>query len=164
MKRFVAVILAVLMIGALLAACGDSTVTAKVEAKYDDGFAKGYADKVTTDEDGAVIYEFTSEKYEDYIYEHKNSVADDINDQVVANHSKDFGQYTYINTEKQAVIIGLNAGEYDESYAKAEAPSYAETAFLYFKNLETPVSTIKVIYCNANDQDEIYGSFEFTAD
>lgn len=163
MKRIFAVILAVLMIGALLAACGDSTVKATVAKKYDDGFAKAYADKATTNDDGDTVYEFTEEKYEEYLHDHKNSVDSEINDEVVANHSKDFGQYVYINTEKNAVVIGINPGEYDESYAKAEAPAYAETAFAYFQGLSTPVSTITVIYCNANDQDDIYGSFEFTA-
>ena len=164
MKRLFALILAVLMICALFAGCGKSTVKATVDSKYDDGFAKEYADKTTTDDSGSITYEFTGDKYDEYVYDHKNNVANTIKEDVVANHSAEFGQYVYINTDSNSVIIGLNPGEYEESYAKAEAPAYAEKGFVYFQNLEKPVSSIKVVYCNANDQSEVYGSFEFSAE
>jgi len=164
MKRFVALILAVLMIGALLAACGSATVTTTVSAKYDDGYAKQYADKTSTDKDGNIVYVFSQEQYDEFVSRHKGSVTNGIKEDITSTHGKAFGQYAYINDDKQAFIIGLNPGEYDESYAKEEAPAYAEKAFAYFQNLEKPVSSIKVIFCNANDQDEIYGSFTFTVE
>lgn len=163
MKRFVAVILAVMMIGALLAACGSSTVTTTVSSKYDDGYAKQYADKTSTDKDGNNVYVFSKEQYEEFVSKHRYDVADDIKSDIASAHGTTFGQFAYINDEKQAFIIGLNPGEYDESYAKDEAFAYAAKAFAYFQNLEKPVSFIKVIFCNANNQDEVYGSFEFNA-
>lgn len=184
MKRIIALVLAVLMIGAVLCACGEKTksdskadsktsdsssdkaatneiVTAKVDPKYDEGFAEKYAKSVTTDENGEKVYDFDEQSYENYIYDYNNVISSKVTDDVLADHGTDFGQYTYINDEKQAVIIGVNPGKYDEASAKAEAKKYAEAAFPYFKGLKDPVDTVKVIYCNANNQEDVYGTFEF---
>ena len=169
MKRIIAIIMAVLMLSALLAACGDNSdpnrkVTTTVSTKYDDGFAKSYANSVKTDSDGNTTYEFTGEKYDEFTYDYKNNLAKSISEEVASRHESTYGEYAYINTEKKAVIIGLNPGEYDEEVCKSEAPTYAEYGFYFFKNLEQPVSSIKVQFVNANNQDEVYGSFDFNAD
>lgn len=172
MKRTIALLLAVLMIGALLVACGNSKssdesgsttpeiVKTVVNKDYDDGYAKEYAKSVTTDDAGNTTYEFTGTKYESFVENHKNVVSNEIEDQVVEKHGKGFGQYAYVNVDEKAVFIGLNDGEYDESFAKEEAPIYAKSAFKVFQNLENPVSVIRVIYCKAGDQTSHYGEFE----
>lgn len=159
------------MIAALFCACGNNnngaasgTVTTTVNAKYDDGYATNYASKTSTDENGNKVYEFSGKKYDDFKENHKNTVANDIQNQFVSKHDKNYGQYVYINDDKKAVIVGLNEGEYDEKTAAEEAVTAAEYGFKYFQNLQQPVSSIKVIYCNAGNQNQIYGSFDFTAE
>ena len=166
MKRFIAIILAVLMVTALFAACGDSNdpnrkVKTTVSTKYDDGFAKSYANNVTTDSNGNTTYEFTGEKYDEFVYDYNNNLSKSITEEVASRHDSNYGEFAYINAERKAVIIGLNPGEYDEEVCSAEAPVYAEYGFRYFQNIESPVTSIKVLFCNANDQNEVYGSFDF---
>lgn len=178
MKRIIALTLAVLMLAALFSACGekkksdadskqDATTAAAeevittVDSKYDDGFAEKYAKSVTTDDSGNKVYEFDSQSYENYARDYNNSISAEITDQVAASHDASFGQYCYINNEKKAVIVGVNPGQYNEDDAKAEAPSLAKSSFPYFKGLQEDVVTVSVIYCNANNQDEIYGQFDF---
>ena len=162
MKRIIAAVLAVLMVCVLFAAC-ERTVKTTVDPKYDDGFAKSYAKSVNTDSEGKTTYEFNGDKYDEFVYDYRNTVAKDITGDIASKHESGYGQYAYVNVDKKAVIIGLNPGEYDAAEAEAEAPAQAERAFKVFQNLENPVSTIKVLYVNANDQEDIYGSFEFTA-
>ena len=171
MKRFFAIALVIMMIAALLCACGESNsskttenVTTTVNAKYDDGYATNYASNSSTDENGNKVYEFTGEQYDKYTENHKNTVANDIQSQFVSNHEKSWGEYVYINEDKKAVIVGIHEGEYDEKTAKDEADKAAEYGFKYFQSLKEPVSEIKVIFCNAGDQNNIYGSFDYTAE
>ena len=171
MKRFFAIALVIVMIAALLCACGEEgsgktteNVTTTVNAKYDDGYATNYASKSTADEAGNKSYEFTGNQYDSYVENHKNSVSNDIQNEYVSNHDSKWGEYVYINDEKKAVIVGIHEGEYDEKTAEEEAKKAAEFGFKYFQNLKEPVSEIKVIYCNAGDQNNIYGSFDFTAE
>lgn len=170
MKRIVALILAVLMIGAVLAACGegdqkdaDRTVKTVISQKYDDGAAEKYADKVSKDDAGNTTYEFTGKKYEEYVEDHAKIVSSEISTKVAEEQGVDFGQYSLIKPEEGTVLIGVNAGKYDAAKAEAAADIYAQSAFKVFQGLEKPLSTIKVVYCNANNQREIYGSFEVTA-
>ncbi len=168
MKRLFAMILAAAMLAALLCACGDKStganVTATVKAKYDDGYAKKYADSSKTDENGNTVYEFSAEKYESYTHSHNNTLSKNIQNEIAEKHDKNYGEYVYINDEKKAVIVGVHKDEYDEKVAAEEAKIAAEYGFKYFQGLQTPVDSIRVIYCNANNQDEEYGSFDFTAE
>lgn len=177
MKRIVALILAVMMIAALFCACGEQKsdgdssassateapkkVTAVVDNKYDEGVAEKYAKSVTTDENGNKVYEFDNDSYKEYTRVYNNQVSSSIQSDVAKNHGTDYGQYCYINNDKKAVIVGVNPGKYDEASAKKEAESLAKQAFPYFKGLEEAVDTVSVIYCNANNQDEVYGKFDF---
>ena len=172
MKRIIALALAVLMMAALFCACGEekksddagtdsNQIKAVIDSKYDDGFAEQYAKSVTTDDSGNKVYEFDAEGYKEYTRNYNNKISASITNEVSKNHSEDYGQYCYINEEKQAVIVGVNPGKYDEAAAKEEAPALAKQAFSYFKGIETPTDTVKVLYCNANNQDEVYGQFEF---
>ena len=173
MKRIIALTLAVLMMAALFCACGEEKkadtagsaeqqeVKTVVDSKYDDGYAEQFAKSVSTDENGNKVYEFDDESYKSYTRNYNNKISASITNEVTKNHSSDYGQFCYINEEKQAVIVGVNPGKYDEASAKEEAPSLAKQSFAYFKSIETPVDTVKVIYCNANNQDEVYGQFEF---
>lgn len=164
MKRFFAIVLAVAVICALLCACSDKAVTTTVSPKYDDGYASGYASSSSTDENGNVVYEFSSDQYDSYIQDHKNVLGADIQKDIADQHKESYGEFAYINDEKQAVIVGVHQEEYDEAVAKKEADGAAAYGFKYFQNLQTPVNSIKVIYCNANNQEEIYGTFEYTAE
>jgi len=168
MKRIIALVLAVLMLTVLLCACGEkqkaTTITTKVAAEYDDGYAKSYANSITKDDDGNTVYEFSEEQYDDYRHEHNNVLSADIQKDLAAAHDTSYGEYAYINEDKQAVIVGVHEGKYNEEESKEEAKSLAEYGFKYFQNLQTPVNTIKVIYANANDQSQEFGSFEFTAE
>jgi len=182
MKRFFALILAVLMIAALFCACGEKTKTdsgsgdnstvseaaeevkTTVDAKYDKGFAEQYAKSVTTDDSGNKVYEFDGEAYKNYTHDYNNTISAEITNDVAENHDVSFGQYCYINEERQAVIIGVNPGKYDAASAEKEASSIAQSAFPYFQGLAEPVDTIKVLYTNANDQNEVYGEFEFAVE
>ncbi len=173
MKRIIALTLAILMVAALFCACGEKkktddkkesavkVITATIEAKFDQGFAEKYAKSVTTDDKGNKVYQFDSDAYENYTRDYSNSISSKITKEVSKNHDSSFGQFCYINDEKKAVIVGVNPGQYNEEDAKAEAGTLAQDAFPYFKGLETPVDTVNVIYCNANNQDEVYGSFSF---
>lgn len=175
MKRFFAIALVIVMIAALLCACGGNkgktdatgttgTVTTTVNSKYDDGYATKYASKSTVDEAGNKVYEFEGSQYDSYVDNHKNSIASDIQREYVANHDKKYGEYVYINNDSKSVIVGIHEGEYDEKTAEDEAKKAAEYGFKYFQNLKEPVSSLKVVYCNAGDQTKIYGSFDFNAE
>ena len=171
MKKIFAIILALALITVLFCACGNNNnsatgnkVTTTVEAKYDDGYATKYASSSSTNNEGNKVYEFTEEQYKSYQENHKNSVASDIQNVYVSKHDKNYGEYVYINEEKKAVLVGIHEGEYDEATAKEEAKAAADYGFKYFQSLQNPISTIKVIYCNAGDQSKEYGSFEFTAE
>lgn len=173
MKRIIALSLAVLMIAALFCACGEKkddsnsgdasakTVKTVIAVKDDDGTAEKYAKNVTTDSNGNKVYEFDAESYKDYTRNHNNKVSAAITQDVIKAHDTGFGQYCYINDDKKAVIVGVNPGKYDEASAKKEASSLAEKSFTYFKGLSEVPKTVSVQYVNANDQDEVYGSFEF---
>ena len=162
MKRTFALLLAVLMLAATLVACGSKTVTSTIDAKYDDGFAESYASSTSVDDNGNKTYEFTDEQYEKFTYDYRNSISSDITSEIAESHDEAYGEYAYINEEKKAVIVGVHADEYDESVASVEAAMAAEDAFRYFQSISNPVSTISVIYCNANNQDEVYGTFSFS--
>lgn len=175
MKRFFAIALVIVMIAALLCACGGNngktdatgttgTVTTTVNSKYDDGYATKYASKSTVDEAGNKVYEFEGSQYDSYVDNHKNSIASDIQREYVANHDEKYGEYVYINNDSKSVIVGIHEGEYDEKTAEDEAKKAAEYGFKYFQNLKEPVSSLKVVYCNAGDQTKIYGSFDFNAE
>lgn len=167
MKRFFALALAVVMICTFLCACGgktESSVKTTVSEKYDDGYAASYASSTSKDENGNTVYEFSDEQYESYLKSHKNTLGSDIQKDLAAHHEADYGEYAYINVEKQAVIVGVHQGKYNEEDAKEESKSIAEYGFKYFQNLQTPVDTIHVIYCDANDQEVIFGSFDYTAE
>ena len=169
MKRFIAITLAVLMLAALLCACGENnskggaTVTTTVEAKYDDGYAKRYASSTSTDDNGNTVYEFEADKYDTFRESHNNTLSKDMQHEVAEKRSQDYGEYIYIKEEKNAVIVGAHKDKYVEKEAEEDAAMLAEYGFRYFQNLQKPVDTIQVIYCNANDQNEIFGTFEFTA-
>ena len=165
MKRFIALALAVLMIGVFLCACGGSSgVKTTVSEKYDDGYAANYASSTSKDENGNVVYEFSGDQYDSYVKDHKNALGADIQDEIASQHKEAYGEFAYINEEKQAVIVGVHQDEYDEETAKADAEAAAEYGFKYFQNLQTPVNTIHVIYCDANNQDVVFGSFDYTAE
>lgn len=164
MKRIFALALAVVMIGALLCACGSKTIKTTVDAKYDDGYAADYASSTAKDDNGNVVYEFSGDKYDSYLNDHKNSLSADIQKDIAGQHEGSYGEFAYINEEKQAVIVGVHDNEYNEETAKKEAASAAEYGFRYFQNLQTPVDAIKVIYCDANNQETVFGTFEFTAE
>ncbi len=166
MKRIIAIVLTALVLTALLCACGqkNAVVTTSVAEKYDDGYAKAFADSSSQSEDGKTVYQFNEEKYEDYRHDHNNVLSSDMSKQVAKTHGSDYGEYVYINEDKQAVIVGVHTEKYKEDEAKAEAPELAEYGFKYFQNLQNPVNTIKVIYANANNQSEELGVFEFTAE
>lgn len=171
MKRIFALLLAVMMIAALLCACGGSStgdVKTTVPSKYDDGYANSYSKSNSTDNDGNKVYEFTDDKYEDYTKDHKNSLGSDLMKELGTLHESTgdeaYGEYAYINEDKKAVIVGVHTDKYDEATAKEESAMAAEYGFKYFQNLKEPVDTIQVIYCDANNQDTVLGSFEFTAE
>lgn len=171
MKRFFALLLAAMMIAAVLCACGNSgDVKTTVPSKYDDGFADSYAKSTSTDSNGNKVYEFTKDQYDDYTKKHKNSLDAEVTKEIAGLHpSTDdqkvpYGEFVYINDEKQAVMVGVHTESYDEATAKEESAMAAEYGFKYFQNLKEPVDTIKVIYCDANNQDTVFGTFEYTAE
>ena len=172
MKRIIALILAVLMTAALFCACGEkktddaaegsSSVKAVVDSKYDEGVAEKFAKSVTTDENGNKVYEFDAESYKEYTRNYNNQASAEITNEVLKNHGEKYGQYCYINEEKKAVIVGVNPGEYDEASASKEAETLAKDSYSFFMGLENPITEISVQYVNANNQDEVYGKFDFT--
>lgn len=169
MKRLFALALAVVMIGAFLCACGnknktEGNVSTNVQTKYDDGYAAKYASSTSKDDNGNVVYEFSGEQYKSYLNDHKNSLGADIQQDLAAQHDGKYGEYAYINDEKQAVIIGVHTEEYNEETAKTESAAAAQYGFKYFQSLQTPVNTIHVIYCDANNQDTVFGTFDYTAE
>lgn len=170
MKRIFAFILAVAAIAAVLCACGKSgAVKTSVPSKYDDGYASSYAKSTSTDGDKKV-YEFTDDQYKQYTNNHKNSLGADIQKAIGAMHESSgdqkskYGEYAYINEEKKAVIVGVHTDQYDEATAKKESEIAAEYGFKYFQNIKDPVDKISVIYCDANNQDTVFGTFEYTAE
>ena len=177
MKKLLAVLFAVLCVCAFLCACGKEEeteetkedVTTTVAPKYDDGYARKYAGSVSTDENGNIVYEFTGDQYDRYLADHKNTIGKDAASELKIAHTgtddqaAKYGQYAFVDDEKNAVVIGVEESEYDEAAAKEESKIAAEYGFKYFQNLKDPVDTIKVIYCNAGNQDVVYGEFEYTA-
>lgn len=166
MKRIIAIALVALMLAATLCACGakkeQATVTTKVAAEYDDGYAKTFAESSSKDSDGNTVYEFNESQYEDYTKEHNNVLSGDMSKELVKEHGSEYGEFVYINEEKKAVIVGIHKDQYDEKVAKEESESLAQYGFKYFQNLKTPVDSIRVIYANANNQNEEFGSFDFS--
>lgn len=170
MRRIFAFILAVAAIAAVLCACGKSgSVKTTVPSKYDDGYASSYAKSTSTDGDKKV-YEFTDDQYKQYTNNHKNSLGAGIQKEIGALHESSgdqkskYGEYAYINEEKKAVIVGVHTDQYDEATAKKESEIAAEYGFRYFQNIKNPVDTINVIYCDANNQDTVFGTFEYTVE
>lgn len=175
MKRIITVLIAVLMIGVVLCSCGKKdekakNVTTTVPAKYDDGYAEKYADSFSTDDDGNVVYKFSGDKYDEYLKSHKNTLGKEVQGELKMSHTgtddeaAKYGEYAYIKDDANAVIIGVHKKEYDKKVAEKESAIAAEYGFKYFQNLEKPVDTITVIYCDANNQDTVFGEFEYTAD
>ena len=166
MKRFFALTLVILTLTAVLCACGNKSeiIQTTVTAEYDDGYAVKYASSTSTDSDGNKVYEFDDEQYEQYTVNHKNTLGVEIQKEIADNHEESFGEYAYINVEKQAVIIGIHEGEYDEESAKTESAAVSKYGFKYFQNLKTPVNAIKVLYVDAGDQEKIYGSFDYSVE
>lgn len=173
MKRFLLVLAAILMIGAVLCGCGkksDGNVQTKVSAKYDDSLAKKYATSSSTNDKGEVVYEFTEENYKKYTEQHNNTLSKDMQAEIASQHkgtddeAVKYGEYAYINEEKKAVIVGVHDYEYDEAVAKQESEVAAKYGFKYFQNIKDPVDTIKVLYVDCNNQETVFGSFEYTAD
>lgn len=172
MKRFFALLLAVMTIAAVLCACGGSgDVKTSVPSKYDDGVAGTFAKSTTTDSNGNKVYEFTNEEYNKYTQKHKSTLDAEVTKKFAELHPTStedqkvaYGEFVYINEEEKAVKIGVHTETYDEATAKEEAPIAAEYGFKYFQNLKDPVDTIKVIYCDANNQKTVFGTFEFTAE
>lgn len=170
MKRFFALLFAVMMIAAVLCACGGSGVKTSVKGKYDDGFAADYASSTSTDSNGNKVYEFAGDKYDEYIKRHKTSLDAEVTKEIAQLHpstgdeATPYGEFVYINEEKKAVIVGVHTDQYDEATAKNEAEIAAEYGFKYFQNLKEPVNEIKVIYCDANNQDTVFGTFDFKAE
>ena len=87
MKRFFALALAIVMTCAFLCACGNKNEAVKttVSAKYDDGYAAKYATSTAKDDNGNTVYEFSGEKYNDYLNDHKNSLGSDIQKESTAS-------------------------------------------------------------------------------
>ena len=171
MKRFIALLLAVMMTAAVLCACGNSgDVKTSVPSKYDDGFAENYAKSNSTDDNGNKVYEFTKDQYDDYTKKHKSSLDAEVTKEIAIRHpstgdeATPYGEFVYINDEKKAVIVGVHPEQYDEATAKEEAATAAEYGFKYFQNLKDPVDSIKVLYTDAADQENVLGSFDFTAE
>ena len=86
MKRFFGLILAVLMITAVLCACGKSgEVKTTVPSKYDDGYADKYAKSTSTDGDKKV-YQFTDDQYKEYTNNNQNALGKDLQQKNDALH------------------------------------------------------------------------------
>lgn len=176
MKRIFALALALALICTVFCACGDkkknsnATVSTSVAAKYDEGYAKKYAKSTSTDSNGNTVYEFSEDKYKEFTTNYNNHLSSEMSKEIVETHvntadqkkKNPYGQYVYINEEKQAVIVGLMPGQYKEAQAKEEADLASEYGFKYFQNLQNPVNSFKVLFVNANNQDEIYGSFDYS--
>lgn len=145
----------------------DDTVRVTVSQLYDDGLAKNYAKSVSTDLAGNTVYEFTEEKYEDFVFEHAKRVGNEIISKAAEIWGPDCQysyQYVYIKTNENSVIIGVNLGEYNADAAQDAVPRVAEIAFKFFKSVEQPPEEIRIIYCNANDQSDVFGTFEVAVD
>lgn len=173
MKRFFAIALTIMMISALLCACGSNNgstvnsnepITTTVAEKYDDGYAERFATSVSTDENGNKVYEFTGTQYKDFISSYEKDLVHEITQILIDHHDKAYGEYVYIKEDAQSIMIGIHGSEYDEATAADEAAEIAEYGFKYFQNVQNPSATVKVVYCDANDQNKVYGSFEFTAE
>ena len=169
MKKLIAIALVIVAVAALFCACGEEgetkttgPVTTTVKAQYDDGYASNYASNTTTDDDGNRVYEFSGEQYDAYVENHRNTISSEIQRAFVDNHDKKYGEYAYIKDDANSIIVGLHDGEYDAEIAEKDAEKAAQLGFKYFQSLQKPVDTIKVVYCNAGDQNSIYGSFDYT--
>lgn len=169
MKRLFALLTVVAVLAALLCACGENSssaeVTTSVKSEYKDDLATQFADKITTDDNGNTVYEFSDEQYKRYTDQHNNTLSAQLTKIVAKNHPNGFGEFVYMDEEKKAVLIGTHKDLYDEKIAQEEAPEIAEFGFKFFQNLKTPVDTIRVVYIEANDptHNTEYGSFEFSA-
>ena len=163
MKRFLLLMLAVVMAAAVLCACGENKKAVKttVEAAYDDGYAADYASGSSKDSDGNTVYEFDEEGYNNFIRDYNNTLSRQMTEQVSAQHEEKYGEYIYINVEKNAVIVGVHPEEFDQDTAQAEADSIADYGRKYFKNVENPSDSFSVIYCDANDQSKELAVFDY---
>ena len=163
MKRLFAFALLIAVLCTFLCACGKSdSITAVVDSKYDDGYAVRFAKSTTTDSNGNKVYEFESEQYDKYIDEHGRVLSSDIMKDIASQHKETYGEFAYIDDAKKAVIVGVHEDQYDEKVAKAESASIVDYAFKYFQSLQTPVDAIKVIYCEANNQEIVYGTCDYS--
>ncbi len=142
-------------------------ITVISPARYDDGFAAQYASSMSRNTDGDAVYSFTAERYSEYTKQHLNALSKDLVKAINDRHKSDpkpYGEYAYINNEKNAIIIGVYSDTYDGAKAKEEAAVAAEYGFKYFQNLHDPVDTIQVLYVEPNDMDNIIGSFSCVAE
>lgn len=158
MRKIFAIVAAVLLIAAVLCGCGNKTVTTSVDAKYVDDFAKNYASDVKADDNGNVSYEFTPEKYEEFISDYNRVVRDESLEDLNTGH-----QYVYLSQDGAELSVGVKPDEYDEDTCRAEAEQMGKDVMKYNMNVENPTGKISVTFENANTGDE-YFTIEVTED
>lgn len=162
MKKIVALILIVLLAATLLTACGNVKTT--VNSKYDDGFAKDYCSDVKTDADGNKSYEFTSEKYKEFIKDYNNYVADDAKQNY---YDTTAGNYLILSEDGTVCRVGIAQSHFDElgmDGCKAEAEGLGKRLIKYNMNTKNPTGKMTVIYEKDNGTKEEYLRVEVSAD
>lgn len=160
MKKALLLIVLVLACAVFLTACGKVTTT--VDSQWDDGFAKGYASDVKT-EDGKTTYEFSDDQYKQFTIDYGRNVRTEAVDEVLGNEN---GQYTSLSADGTEYIVGIN-GSYVEQVGieqcKKEAEEAGKIILKYNMNTKNPTGKLKVIYKDANTGAE-YFTIEVTAD
>lgn len=161
MKRIVSLVVIVLMFAFLLTGCGNVKNT--IAKEYDDGFAKSYAVNVTTDDDGNTSYEFTEEKYKEFLEDYDKKVRDELVDtKIVLQNS---GQFMYFDSNGKELYLGIKPEYYEkkgEAALKKEAQKVGEYALKYTLSNKGSGDKITVVYLNANTSQE-YFRVEVTA-
>lgn len=170
MKKFLCVLLAVLLIGFVFAGCNndddhsdknsndgnvedDKLITIVVEEEYIDDFADAYAVKKTTSLNG-VKYKFKEKAYEKFISDYHEEVKNQSQLLLISVWT-----YSYYNLDSSEIIVGLADGEYEkrgEDALKEEAQAIGQASLQYDAYQLEPDGKVDVTYRNANTADEYF--------
>ena len=153
MRKLIPILLCLLMIGTLLTACSDSTVSVTVNNKYENELADQLASEKVTDDNGNTVYTFTKSQYLEYISKLMEKVKSEFREVIY-----DTATYSYLNEDGTELVVGVDKTLYDETECKEQAQEIGELALLYNVSTLDHTGKVTVTYENCNTGEDYFKS------